>query len=95
MAKSLGQVVRDAREAKFSELKYTGPMRKALAKKLRISPEYLGHIERDSHVRVSPRVIDALRKVLGKSVSSITEAMVERHNKRSAQWYAAYKKARA
>lgn len=83
MSKSLGATVRMARESK----KLT---REQLAKKANISAGYIGHIERDAHVRLSPKLLDALKKILGRL--PISEQQVEAHNERSRKYYAAYRK---
>lgn len=84
MAKTLGQIVRTAREN--SDL-----TREQLAKKLKITPEYLGHIERDACVSVSDRVLGGLRKVLKSSVRPITMNMIEKHNKKTSAWWRDYR----
>lgn len=74
--KTPGKMIRTAREAK-------GMTTEQLAKKLDISPGYLGHLERDSHVHLSERVATALKKVLG---IRLVTAAVKKHNQWALNW---------
>lgn len=79
--KTLGTIVRESREKRHIT-------RQKAAKRLQITEGYLGHIERDAPVRVSPRVVIALKK-MGIKVPS---TLVEKHNIKSRKWYRAYRK---
>lgn len=70
--KTVGNIIRSTREK--SEM-----TREQLAKKLKITPVYLGHIERDDPVRISPRIVIALKKNLGRKISEI-DGLVPGHN---------------
>lgn len=82
MKKTIGDKIRKAREKK--EL-----TREKLAKKLDISAGYLGHLENDSPVRLSPRVANLLKKILS---AHISKADFEAHNKTSLKVYRNYRK---
>lgn len=57
--------------------------RKELARRLDISVGYMGHIETDNHVNVSPRLQDGLNRILGR----IPAIYFEKHNAMSRKWY--------
>lgn len=69
---TIGKIIRTTREER--EL-----TRAQLAKKLAITPVYLGHLERDDPVRLSPRIVLCLKKHLGKKIGKI-ESLVDGHN---------------
>ncbi len=79
---SIGATIRKARETK----KLT---REQLAKKLKITEGYLGHIERDAPVRLSERVVKGISKSLSLKLPTIG---VNRHNDKSTRWYRNYRK---
>ena len=74
--KTPGKTIRTAREAK-------GMTTEQLAKKIGISPGYLGHLERDSHVHLSDRVAAAVKKILG---VRLVAAAVKKHNDFARKW---------
>ncbi len=74
--KTPGKTIRTAREAK-------GMTTEQLAKKIGISPGYLGHLERDSHVHLSERLVAALKKALG---IRLTAKAVTKHNDFARNW---------
>lgn len=57
MQKSLGEVIRTAREKRHLD-------REALAKKLKITPAYLSHLENNAPVYFSERIVLAMNKIL-------------------------------
>lgn len=79
---SIGNTIRMAREKK-------GLTREQIAKKLKITPGYFGHIERDAPVPISERLVLALKKFLGLRLNG---PMVERHNSTSKRVYRNYRK---
>lgn len=60
MKLTVGQVIRSVREKKNIS-------RVSLAKRLKIHPQYLGHLECGTHVHLSDRIIENLIVILGPS----------------------------
>ncbi len=81
MTKSVGSIVRNAREKKSLT-------RDRAARLLKLSAGYLGQIERDAPIPISERIVEAIAKKLG---PRLKPEMVERHNKRSAKVYKRYR----
>lgn len=75
---SIGQIVKETRELK-------GWSREQLAKKIGITPLYLGHIERNDLVRISERLIKEFKKNLGQSATPIA-VMSDHHNELVRLW---------
>lgn len=88
MKKSIGQIIRDARESQDMT-------REQLAKKLKITPGYLGHIERDDAVHVSDRIYAAVKKMFGSKVSGFTSMEVWKHNVKARTVYKKYRSNKA
>lgn len=98
MSKTIGGMIRQARQKKFKThegtehaLAFTKGQRTELAKKLAMTSAYLGHLENDSHVTLSPRVVDRLEQVLGLKLPA---PLVEKHNDKARKWYKAYNASR-
>lgn len=66
---TIGNLIKEAREKKKMD-------REELAKKIKISTSYLGHIERDDLVRVSMELAKALQKALKVNVAPL----IDQHN---------------
>lgn len=71
---TIGSIIIKARENK----KIT---RAQLAKKLKISDFYIGHLERNDPVTLSDSMIDRLKKVLGPRLGALKK-LQDRHNAR-------------
>lgn len=74
--KSLGELVRAKREA-------LGLSREQLAKKVKVTPVYIGHIERDAPVHFSERLETEIGKVLKLKLSPYSEDQ----NARAREYY--------
>lgn len=61
--------------------------RPALAKRLGISPAYLGHLENDRPVRFSERIQERLQTIFGTKLMGFSEHQVKRHNQESLEYY--------
>lgn len=80
MTKTIGQIITTEREKRSLS-------RTELAKKIDLSPGYLGHLERDGMVPLS----EGLRERIQKSLSiTIPATIVKTHNERAARWYKNY-----
>lgn len=75
---TVGSLIVSLREAE-------GTSREALAKKLKITPAYMGHIERDEPVRISPRIVESLKRFYGRKVDLMAN-MIEGHNYYVRMW---------
>lgn len=73
---TLGTLVRHKRMHK-------GITRIQLAKKLQISVGYLGHIETDNHVRVSPRIVKLLNSIFE---TRLPKYLIDAHNEMALKW---------
>lgn len=62
--------------------------RPQLAKKVKLSESYLGHLERDFPIRFSPRLEGEFKKLGFK----IPHSLVEKHNLKSLKWRKSYDK---
>jgi transcriptional regulator with XRE-family HTH domain len=82
MNATIGSILR----AKRAKLKLT---REQVAKRIKITPGYLGHLENDSHVRFSDELYKRLQKAIGVRIPTQLRAV---HNKRASAWYRAYRK---
>lgn len=75
--KTLGTALRNQREKKTLS-------REQVARKLKITPGYLGHLETDNYVHVSERLKIAFHKMFGIPKKQIDE-LAEKANKRVAR----------
>lgn len=76
-----GKLIRKARESR----NLTRPQ---LAKSLGITPGYLGHLERDSHVHLSQALVGRIKLRLRVAIPT---SAVERNNAAARRWYRAYR----
>lgn len=84
MTKTVGQVIRKGREKK-------GFTRPELAKKLKISIAYLGHLECDHPVTFSERLQLGSARTLGVPLRTLSR-LAEPHNRKARRWYSNYRK---
>lgn len=82
MRKKIGTLIRDAREKQ-------NLTRERAARRIGISPGYLGHLERDAPVRLSDKLVQKL--ILKLRVPRRILALQPAHNRRSSLWYARYR----
>lgn len=79
MSASIGSIIRSKRE----KLKLT---REQVAKKIKISKGYLGHLENDSHVHFSENLALKISKVL-KLSNAILKRRLKKFNEKSREWH--------
>lgn len=78
MTKSIGDTIIKKREAK-------GLSREELAKKIKITPGYLGHVERNDLVQISPRLVAELKAAFDGSLR-IGQGAINHHNEAVRKW---------
>ena len=83
--KTIGKIIRAKREK-------LGLSRIELAGRIKVTPGYLGHLERDDLVHLSEHLEKKIEKVL-KVI--INETIVDKHNEKAREWYRDYRAKRA
>lgn len=85
--KSVGTIIRANRIKK-------NMTQAALAKKIKIHPGYVSHLECDYHVHLGDKTASRIIKILALH-SDTSEAFMklrEKHNEKSSRWYAKWRK---
>ena len=82
--KTIGKIIREKREI-------NGLSRKQLARKIKITEGYLGHIERDGNVRISERLEHEFKRTIGLNGF---HSLIVKANKLTKKWRSEYLKSK-